>query len=405
MTSVSIAKSGSATVEFRFRGSKRKLYAGKIRRREAQQIARQIDSLLVSARNGLALSPESTEWIQQVDDRISSRLLQWQLVDANDVKEVGLTLADVAARFQKKCEITRAGRVAQPRTQHNLRGAIRNLFGFFGKDKLCSRVTTEDGDRFYVWLGTSGRVGERESYRGWRPGLAASSVAARYQLCRSLFDFAATVDAGMKLNPLRLYQRPRANRTNICYVDAEDLEDIMGEFRLRKRGNWLAMWRSWRIAVFLSRYGGLTNPSETALLRWSDIVDDPQLGPIMRVQKPKTHRERTCPVFSRLKPILAEARGYQSDDGFVIPNPAVRGSFYSNEFLQRQVRASGHPVWPRIWQNLRASCVVDLVDSGYPTPIIAEWMGHSERVMREHYIKGTSHHFLQASGGGNFQGK
>ena len=43
--------------------------------------------------------------------------------------------------------------------------------------------------------------------------------------------------------------------------------------------------------------------------------------------------------------------------------------------------------WEKLFVNLRRSCRNDLERSGYPTRVINEWMGHSEKVANAHYVQ------------------
>jgi hypothetical protein len=47
--------------------------------------------------------------------------------------------------------------------------------------------------------------------------------------------------------------------------------------------------------------------------------------------------------------------------------------------LERIITKAGHKPWPRLLQNLRASCETDWVER-YPTHVVAPWHGHSPKV-------------------------
>ncbi len=60
--------------------------------------------------------------------------------------------------------------------------------------------------------------------------------------------------------------------------------------------------------------------------------------------------------------------------------------------LDRVIIKAGHEVWPRLLQNLRASCATDWVER-YPSHVVAKWLGHSPKVAAEHYLMSRDHHF------------
>ncbi len=60
--------------------------------------------------------------------------------------------------------------------------------------------------------------------------------------------------------------------------------------------------------------------------------------------------------------------------------------------LERIIAKAGHEVWPRLFQNLRASCATDWVER-YPSHVVAKWLGHSPKVAAQHYLMSRDHHF------------
>jgi hypothetical protein len=67
--------------------------------------------------------------------------------------------------------------------------------------------------------------------------------------------------------------------------------------------------------------------------------------------------------------------------------------------LERIIAKAGHEVWPRLLQNLRASCATDWVER-YPSHVVAKWLGHSPKVAAQHYLMSRGHHFEDVVGGG-----
>ena len=69
----------------------------------------------------------------------------------------------------------------------------------------------------------------------------------------------------------------------------------------------------------------------------------------------------------------------------------------SNSNLDKPFRkilaAAGLVPWPKLFQNLRASCETDWLDSGMPAHVVANWMGHSVKVQNDSYAQVDDHHF------------
>jgi hypothetical protein len=72
--------------------------------------------------------------------------------------------------------------------------------------------------------------------------------------------------------------------------------------------------------------------------------------------------------------------------------PSDTTAYIGPPTVQRLGSTSGHEVWPRLLQNLRASCATDWVER-YPSHVVAKWLGHSPKVAAEHYLMSRDHHF------------
>ncbi len=65
--------------------------------------------------------------------------------------------------------------------------------------------------------------------------------------------------------------------------------------------------------------------------------------------------------------------------------------------LHRIIERAGHAPWPRLFQNLRASCATDWVQR-YPGHAVAKWMGHSPPIAAQHYLQDRDADFDAAAG-------
>lgn len=60
--------------------------------------------------------------------------------------------------------------------------------------------------------------------------------------------------------------------------------------------------------------------------------------------------------------------------------------------LERIIARAGLTPWPKLFQNLRATCATELV-AEFPAHVAAEWMGHSTIVTQKHYWRVTAADF------------
>ena len=55
-------------------------------------------------------------------------------------------------------------------------------------------------------------------------------------------------------------------------------------------------------------------------------------------------------------------------------------------------------MWVKPFQNMRASCAVDLNRQGYAQHTVAHWMGHSDDIAFKHFLRTTDEEFSRAAG-------
>tara|TARA_R110002072_G_scaffold179059_1_gene335057 strand:- start:116968 stop:118371 length:1404 start_codon:yes stop_codon:yes gene_type:complete len=170
----------------------------------------------------------------------------------------------------------------------------------------------------------------------------------------------------------------------------------------------------WRCLIALSRFGGLRVPSEALSLRWSDIDWNRNLihVPCPKLEHLDGHAVRDVPLFGELLPYLLEC-SEAADDGaeFVItrnrPPILKSGAGWANANLRTRfekiIRKAGQEPWPRLWHNLRASRQTELADH-FPSHVVCAWIGNSESVAREHYLKVTPEHMQRAVNGVSLPG-
>ena len=63
--------------------------------------------------------------------------------------------------------------------------------------------------------------------------------------------------------------------------------------------------------------------------------------------------------------------------------------------FEKIIEAAGFTIWPKLIQNLRASCETDWLDAGNPAHVVAKWIGHSVKVQNDNYAQVDDHHFDQ----------
>jgi len=104
------------------------------------------------------------------------------------------------------------------------------------------------------------------------------------------------------------------------------------------------------------------------------------------------HAVRVVPICPELRAILADAFERAEPGATLVVPMAARKGVNLRTHLERIIRKAGHEPWPRLLQNLRASCETDWVEK-YPSHVVAKWLGHSPKVAAQHYLMSREHHF------------
>jgi hypothetical protein len=95
---------------------------------------------------------------------------------------------------------------------------------------------------------------------------------------------------------------------------------------------------------------------------------------VMRAQKTAHrgghHAVRVVPISPELRSILADAFELAEPGATEIVPMALRKGVNLRTHLERIIAKAGHEVWPRLFQNPRASCATDWVER-YPSHRVA----------------------------------
>ena len=105
------------------------------------------------------------------------------------------------------------------------------------------------------------------------------------------------------------------------------------------------------------------------------------------------------PICPELRAILADAFERAEPGATLVVPSAGRATVNLRTHLERIITKAGHKPWPRLLQNLRASCETDWVEK-YPAHVVAPWLGHSPKVAAQHYLMSREHHFEHVVNGG-----
>lgn len=367
-------------------GNRRSVRLGSVSLKVAEAFRVRVEALLAASLNRQPVEAEVAAWLGRLPDRTYGRLARAGLVPAREPAQVPEvpTVGELLRRFVEAAPV-------KPATLAAYRQTTMSLAAFLGEGTRLDAVTAMHADMWRKALTEPTADGHR---------LAPATVAKRVHVARTIFGRAcrwgmiqaspfAHLKAGSQSNPDRAF-----------YVPADVVLAILNE----------CTDPQWRTIIGLSRFAGLRCPSEIVGLRWGDVDWERWR---LTVRSPKTaahegHDVRLVPIGPELRPIL-QAAFDQAQVGSEAVVPRLRDARVNlrTTFLKLIARAGFKP-WPRLFHNLRASCENDWAER-FPGHVVADWLGHSPKVAREHYLQTRDAHFEMATGitpeqGGNKSG-
>lgn len=349
-------KNGRLRLVFQHAGTRRTLRLGRVPTRAGRRIQFEVEQLAGMLRLGLPPAPETMLWLSRCREPIRSRLAACGLAE----RPAASTLAEVA-------HLAFAGRRLRASTRVAYSHTIQSLLAHFGPALDVRRVTPADADAWRNYL--LGR------------GLSGATVARRTGVARDIFAWAIRSRL-VQENPFRhLSAAVHGNAARAWLVPAADVLRLMEA----------APSASWRALLALARWGGLRVPSEPAAMTWAHVdwgADDHP--PKLTIRSPKTehipgHERRVIPLFPQIRQPLEDllALSTPAPEDKIFPDIIATANLRTQ--LHRLARRAGVRLGPKPWTNMRATRDAELRRL-YPAHIVCQWIGHSERVAREHYL-------------------
>ncbi len=365
-------RDGNRRIQFmdpRHPGKRASIWLGRVPKKAATTFKVNVEALLAALRLGTAPAAELCAWLRDLPDVTYVKLVEVGIAEPRVQPRI-VTLDELLTTFVDRASVKASTRAAYNQTT----GSLRKHLG--GGTRLTA-ISSEEAD---VWK--KAIIDE---------GLSPATVAKRVYVARAIFRKAVKwgmvaaspfeeLAAGSQQNPDRsFYVSPE--------VIAAVLDRCPGVF--------------WRLVVALGRYAGLRIPSEVTSLTWDDVAWDTGR---LTVRSPKTarhegHAVRLVPICPELREILAEAHEQAADGEKLILPRALTGASNLRTTFTKIITRAGHEPWPRLFQNLRASCATDWVEK-YPNHVVAKWLGHSPMIAATHYLQARERHFEDVVAGG-----
>lgn len=263
----------------------------------------------------------------------------------------------------------------KPTTQSNKRQSRRRFFEYFDKNSLTGDLTKRDALKFVEFLDRM--VGE-------------ATRAGTLRDVRRVYNWAKEVEL---LDRCPFDGIPRGsfrNKTREYFISREDYEKMLDACPSNQ----------WRVLLALYRIGGLRK-EEALHSVWSDV--DFARGRLL-VHSPKTERyvgmeSRVIPLFPELREELERLWDSLDEGGSAYIIAENRTTI--TKHIEKIVFFAGLNRWERLIQNLRSSRAIEVFED-FGALAEAEWIGHSAKTARDHYLHVLDETFERAA---SFRGR
>ena len=344
---------------------RRSLRVSGVSRKDADGIARKVQSLASARISGESLDNAIVAWLNQIGEDLHGKLASNGLVEPRQSATLGVFIDGYIASRQD----------AEANTVRNWKNSRGKLVEHFGEDADLRSITPAQAHDWRQAL-VNKSLSEATVSKAVKHAKQFFAVATRRKLCNS--NAFADVKAGGEEN---------ANRK--AFIPLETFAQVLAACPNAE----------WRSIVALCRLGGLRCPSEVLALEWNHIDWE---GERFTVTSRKTKRHgkgwRVVHLFPELAEILREAFLEAPDRAkYVVSRYRAKNSNLRTQFERIIKRANVEP-WERLFHNLRASRQTELMMQ-FPAHVVCDWLGNDEATATRHYLQTTPAHFEQASQG------
>jgi len=365
MASVISDKNGRKRIQFVAGDRSRKaIRLGKATQRQANDIRRRVEQLILAATGATGVVDEDTiRWLAGLDEVIYDKLAAVGLVAERTAVKLA---AFIDNYIRERCDV-------KPGTATVYGHTRRNLVDFFGADKPLRDISRGDADLWRVFL--------------LKQGLSENTTRRRCGIAKQFFRVALRRSL-VSSNPFEgLTSTGKQNTKRYYFITREEAEKVFDA----------CPDAQWRLIFALSRYGGLRCPSEHLALKWADM--DWGRGRLTVSSSKTEHHEggesRLVPLFPELLPYLRQVFEEAKPGTEYVITRYRQANINLRTQLIRIIKKAGLIPWPKLFQNLRATRQTELCER-WPEHVVCAWIGNSRPVARKHYLQVTDEHFEQA---------
>ncbi len=368
-------------------GKRRTLRVSGLTKKQAEDVHRHVENIISARLQKTRLEDADAAWLGSLTDKFHARLVKVGLEEPRETEgpevkpeqrtmSLGEFLDDHYAAGK-----TAKGNKAAELTVRKWFSSMKYLKEVFGVDTPINSLTHEDAYQFGKWLDERRIKATPDKPKG-QP-MAENAKRKHMDNCKVFFN-AAKRRGLIDFNPFEhQVSSTKPNRKRDFFVTREMAEKAI----------MAAPDAQWRLLIALWRYAGLRK-MEVMWLTWDDVLWDQGK---LRVYAQKTaHHEgkdiRYVPLRDIREHLEAVYELAQPGDSQIITRFSATNSNLDKPF-KSILHQAGLVPWPKLFQNMRASCETEWLNDGHPAHVVAAWIGHSVKVQRDSYAQITDGHF------------
>jgi len=369
MASISNDPNGTRRILFVAPDESRKtIRLGKIDRKSAESICRHVEALLGAKIGGQSIPRDSAAWLANIGVALRDKLAAVGPVDPRP--EDGDTEVRTLGSFIDAYLTGRSD--LKPNTRTTFLQARKALVQHFGDERPIDRINAGDADEWAAVL--------RKDY-------SPATLATFVKKARQIFRHAVRKRI-LTESPFATVRVPsQVNKSREEFVSRETIARVIEE----------ASNQEWRTIIGLARYAGLRTPTETLVLKWSDIDWERDR---LTVFAPKLEHLpnggiRIVPMLPELRAILTDAFDAAAEGSVCVVNQYREGKQNLRTHFLRLIRKAGVKPWGRLFQNLRSSLETEWAQD-HPVHVVAQWLGNTPKIAVAHYLQVRDSDFERA---------
>jgi site-specific recombinase XerD len=336
---------GNWQLNYSENGVQKTLYLGKrFDSVSADRVARIVTEILDCRDCGNSVRLETLRKVASLPQRIQLSLRRIGLFTTF----FDMSLEDLINRFME----TKKG--TKDKTQRDYKVSCNRLYWYFSRTDLVSKI---DKDKIKEFIDCCNeKLAECTMYRSVITYRSIFEIAVKLGiLTENPFD---GIQEGKRYNEQNMFYVTRELTMNLLKVCNDDLD---------------------RLIIVLARFGGLRVPSELEQLRFKDFRND-----VITVHEDTKTGWREVPFFGEIREVFNRLSG--SPESFVFPRNSVK-QWYSWGMLSDVIARAGIEQYPKLFVNMRSSCITDLDALGYSEKTLDAIFGNSAEVRRIHYLQ------------------